>query len=309
MTLRQFEFFVEIADTGSFSRAAEAMHVSQPALSQQIRSIESQLGSPLFKRLASGVRLTQAGEAMLPHARAAIASARRAVRAFHEVGAGLSGELELATVMSIAVGVLPKPLARWHAEIPQISVRVSEFAHRRQLEDFTAAGNADLAVGPTPVAWPGPSVPIGQERFVLVTTPQDPVVREIRPYANGAPPGAPRSAGTVDVHALEGRGWVLFDRFHGLSDLIERHLRDAGLAAPRATVRTTQFLTAATLASSGMGPTLLPANVVPDHLDIVQCEPWPPLRRSLSVYSRSEPSGVARRFVDLLRTTAPMLER
>lgn len=170
MTLRQFEFFVEIADTRSFSRAAEAMHVSQPALSQQIRSIESQLGSPLFKRLANGVRLTQAGEAMLPHARAAIASARRGVRAFHEVGAGLAGELELATVMSIAVGVLPKPLARWHAEVPQISVRVSEFAHRRQLEDFTAAGNADLAVGPTPVAWSGPSVPIGQERFVLVIT-------------------------------------------------------------------------------------------------------------------------------------------
>ncbi len=202
--------------------------------------------------------------------------------------------------MSIAVGVL-QPLARWHAEIPQISVRVSEFAHRRQLEDFTAAGTAELAVGPTPVACSGPNLPIGQERFVIVTTPKDPLVRVIRPYAHGALAGAPRSAGTAGLHTLDGRGWVLFDRSHGLTDLIEAHLREAGMAPPRATVRTTQFLTAASLASSGMGPALLPANVVPDHLDVVQREPWPPLRRSAQ---RVQPLGAVRARLPVRRPGA-----
>jgi DNA-binding transcriptional LysR family regulator len=307
-TLRQLEFFVGVATESSFSRAADTLHVSQPALSQQIRVLERQLGAPLFHRLSSGVRLTSAGSAMLPHAQASIAAARRGVRAFHEVGAGLAGELELATVMSIAVGVLPRPLMRWHSEVPQVSVTLSEFAHRRNLEDFVAAGSADLGIGPTPPEWQGPCVDIGLERFVLVTSPHDRSFDHVRPYPGPAPAAAPRSIGTLDLRALARRDWVMFDRSHGLSEFTEGHLRASGHSTTQATVRTTQFLTAAKLASSGMGPTLLPANVVPDDLEAVVCEPAPPLTRSLSVYARSEPTGAAARFVEILRHSAPMLE-
>lgn len=307
-TLRQLEFVVRVAEERSFSRAAERLHVSQPALSQQIRVLEQQLGGPLFRRLNSGVRLTQAGEAMLPHARAAIAAARRGVRAFHEVGAGLAGQLELATVMSIAVGVLPRPLLRWHAESPHVGVTISEFGHRQDLEEFAAAGSSDLAIGPTPERWKGPCFAIGQERMVLVTSPRDESFRHVRPYAGEPPVAAPRSRGTLDLRELDGRDWVLFDRSHGLSDLVEAHLRAAGAQIPHAAVRTMQFLTAATLASSGIGPTLLPANVVPNDLDALICEPWPTLKRSLSVYGTAEPSQVAAKFINTLQVHSPMLE-
>ncbi|MGW2995209.1 LysR family transcriptional regulator [Streptomyces sp. NPDC001193] len=76
-TLRQLEYLVTIVDTGSFTRAAELLHVTQPALSHQVRALERDAGGPLLERLPRAVRLTPMGRAMLPHARAALADAER----------------------------------------------------------------------------------------------------------------------------------------------------------------------------------------------------------------------------------------
>ncbi|NBH11437.1 LysR family transcriptional regulator, partial [Amycolatopsis sp. SID8362] len=72
-SLRQLEYLVTVVDTGSFTRAAEQLHVTQPALSHQMRALERGLGGPLLERLPRAVRLTPMGRAMLPHARAALA--------------------------------------------------------------------------------------------------------------------------------------------------------------------------------------------------------------------------------------------
>ncbi|MGW2874653.1 LysR family transcriptional regulator, partial [Kitasatospora sp. NPDC001225] len=76
-TLRQLEYLATVVDTGSFTRAAEQLHVTQPALSHQIRALEVALGGPLLERLPRAVRLTPTGRAVLPHARAALAEAGR----------------------------------------------------------------------------------------------------------------------------------------------------------------------------------------------------------------------------------------
>jgi DNA-binding transcriptional LysR family regulator len=112
----------------------------------------------------------------------------------------------------------------------------------------------------------------------------------------------------LPLSALADHQWVLFDRANGLSELVAGHLASVGLSAQRASFRTTQFVMAATVAASGMGPTLIPANVVPADLDCVVCEPDPPLLRSLSAYSRSSFDDFVSRFISLIRQHSPMIE-
>src|SRR5918992_346642 len=104
-TLRQLEYLVTVVDTGSFTRAAETLHVTQPALSHQIQALERVVGGQLLERLPRSVRLTPMGRALLPHARAALADAALAVRSARQVGELEAGEVQVATLYSIAHGV------------------------------------------------------------------------------------------------------------------------------------------------------------------------------------------------------------
>jgi len=308
MSLRQMEYFLAIVEEGSFSRAAGRLNVTQPALSQQVKALEAELGAPLLERLGRGVRITTAGRAYLPHVEATLAASQKGRRAVGSVASGLAGELEIGTVISVGVGVIMKPLLRWHIEFPNVAIRLSEFSHRRALENFVAEGRADFAIGPSPAGWKGPAVPLGQERFVLIISRQDPAVRLIRPYKGNAPRAAPNSVGRLPILALRDRQWVLFERTNGLSEFVEGHLAAAGLPLPRASVRTSQFIAAAMLAGGGMGPTLIPANVAPADIDGVVCEPDPPLLRSLSAYSRTSLEGFVGQFIGLIHAHGTMLE-
>src|SRR5690242_17469785 len=107
MTLRQLEYLVAVIDEGSFGRAAESLYVTQPTLSQQVRALEAEVGGPLVERQARGVRPTPTGEAFLPPARAALAAAERARRAARMVLGLEAGELGIATVGTVALGLLP----------------------------------------------------------------------------------------------------------------------------------------------------------------------------------------------------------
>ena len=120
MTLRQLEYLVAVIDEGSFGRAALALHVSQPTLSSQVRALEDELGGPLLERLPRGVRATPTGEAMLPAARASLAAAARARRAARMVLGLEAGELEIATVGAVALGLLPPVMRRWRARHPEV---------------------------------------------------------------------------------------------------------------------------------------------------------------------------------------------
>src|SRR3954451_6619734 len=104
VNLRQLHYFLAIADEGSFTRAAERLLVSQPSLSQQIKSLERELGGPLLERLPKSVRLTAAGNVFVTDARAAIAHAECATRNARSALGLEAGELEVATVTSVAFG-------------------------------------------------------------------------------------------------------------------------------------------------------------------------------------------------------------
>lgn len=288
-TLRQLEYLVAIVEEGSFTRAAERLYITQPGLSHQFLALEKEIGGPLLERLPRAVRLTPAGRAMLPHARAAIAETERAVAAARRATGVASGELQIATLYSISHGVLPAALHIWRAQYPGVRVRL--FEHRRT-DDLTAAmqaGQADVAIGPPPAEWDGPIRDVGVEEFVVVTRPDDPAV----------PEGALR----IQLSEFADRDWVHYTPDSGLSDILDHACTAAGFQ-PRVAVRTEQGPSAANYAAAGLGPALVPANVIPAHFDGLLLRPDPPVLRHLTAYTRTRPDPVTATFVDIITDDA-----
>src|SRR6478752_4662107 len=108
MKFRQLECFIAVVDEGSFTRAARRIGIAQPSLSQHIKALEEELDGTLLERLPRGVSLTPAGRALLPEARIALRAFERGVRGARSTLASEGGELEIATVLSMAVGLLPQ---------------------------------------------------------------------------------------------------------------------------------------------------------------------------------------------------------
>jgi DNA-binding transcriptional LysR family regulator len=284
MNLRQLACFVAVVDEGSFTRAARAIGIAQPSLSQHIRALEEELSGRLVERLPRGISLTPAGRALLPEARAAVRAVERGRRGARAAFALEAGELEIATVLSMAVGLLPRYIRVWHERYPDVGIRLHEFRHRSLLEDAVEQGVADFAIGPLPVRrWEGPLEPVGWEEFVIVVPPGDPLAgrRSIR------------------LEQLADREWVLYHQDHGLAGILEETCRRAGFS-PRGSVRTSQAEGAARLASAGLGPALVPDNIVLPGIEGSVLRVVPRMIRDVAAYARTEWSPTAAAFVELL---------
>lgn len=116
------EAFVAVVECGGFTRAAEALHLSQPALSRRIGLLEHELRQPVVERGRRGVRLTDAGRTFLPHAQAALACLRDGAAAVRAVEQGDAGSLTLAIVGTLASTGLTAQLGRFHAAHPRVRV-------------------------------------------------------------------------------------------------------------------------------------------------------------------------------------------
>ena len=289
MNLRQLEYLVAIAEDGSFRAAAHRLHVAAPSISQQIRLLELEVGGPLLERLPRGARLTPAGRAFLPEARSALLAAQRAHRAGRAALTLELAEIEIATVLSLAVGLLPPAIQRIAEAHPGMSVRLHEFPHREVLEDALDAGLADVAVGPMPrPGRHGTAVSLGYESFVVI------VGRRHRAFASPAP---------IRLDSLADDGWILFPATHGLHGLVMTICASAGFV-PRDAVRTAQVEAAARLAAAGVGVAIVPANIVPadlrEHVRVTD----PPIFRHLAAYTRAEFSPQADALIAALRALA-----
>ena len=125
MELKQIRIFLAVADALHFGRAAERLHMAQPALSAQIKGLEDRLGVKLFARTTRSVSLTRAGEVFLPEARAALAQAEAAVTAARSVRG--DGELlKIGGIDSATAGLLPAVVRSYRLEYPHIEVKVFE---------------------------------------------------------------------------------------------------------------------------------------------------------------------------------------
>jgi DNA-binding transcriptional LysR family regulator len=288
VNLRQLQYLLAIVDEGSFTHAAERLLVAQPSLSQQIKSLEQELGGPLLERLHKGVRLTAAGKAFVPEARAAVTHAERARRNARSALGLQAGELEVATVTSVAFGVLPPAFESWHERYPGTTITLREYTHRRALDDAVRMGVGDIAVGPRPPQWAGPVRGLGWEEFVAILPASDPLAKSKRP---------------VRIEELAERDWVLFGADHGLSELIIETCALAGFT-PRRTVETRQVAAATHLAAAGLGVTIVPDNVVPEGLNAAIRRLKPPLVREIVAFTRQDWSPLAAAFLEVLQAEA-----
>ena len=178
MELRSLEYFVQIADEGSISRAAAKLGVAQPALTRRIKQLETELGAQLLTRLPRGVRLTGPGRDFLEQARKVLVQVSRARDQVRGNARALRGRVVLGTSPTLAALLLPGCIALARRQLPGIELKVVE-GFTPQLLDALLAGRMDLAVMTNPPRSPALSlVPLFSEPLVVVSAP---AARGLRP--------------------------------------------------------------------------------------------------------------------------------
>ncbi|HWZ97734.1 MAG TPA: LysR substrate-binding domain-containing protein [Candidatus Dormibacteraeota bacterium] len=150
MELHQLRYFCAVADTGSFSRAAEQSHVSQPSLSQQILKLEDELGARLFDRLGRSVRLTELGKTFLPRARAVLRELEAARGDVVEQKDSIAGSVTIGAIPTVAPYLLPRILTSFSRKFPQVHLTVVEEI-TPVLLDRLRASLVDIAVLALPI--------------------------------------------------------------------------------------------------------------------------------------------------------------
>jgi LysR family transcriptional regulator, hydrogen peroxide-inducible genes activator len=150
MELHQLRYFCAVAETGSFSRAAEQSHVAQPSLSQQILKLEDELGARLFDRLGRSVRLTDLGKTFLPRARAVLRELEAAKGDVVERKDSVAGPLCVGVIPTIAPYFLPPELTSFSRQFPLAQLTVVEEITPVLLERLRA-GTVDVAILALPI--------------------------------------------------------------------------------------------------------------------------------------------------------------
>jgi DNA-binding transcriptional LysR family regulator len=289
MELRQLAYFVAIAEERNFTRAAERIPIAQPAISQQIRRLEAELGEPLFLRDRRGIRLTPAGQALLPHARSALQAAEGGRDAVAALTGLLTGRLIVGLVHPLPNRRFVHLLGTFHRTYPQIELTL--------LEDQTDALLAALAAGQLHAAL------IGQGRYdrpppdvesLLVA--REPVVAAVHP----AHPLAGR--GQIPLRALREEPMVTLTQASKLRTTLETACHAAGFA-PRIAAETSDLGVVAELAAEQVGVAVLPASGLDRAAGLVQLGLTHPTldRRILLAWRPATSPPAARAFLTLAR--------
>ncbi|MGN7868001.1 LysR substrate-binding domain-containing protein [Paracoccus sp. 22332] len=279
ITLRQVRYFLALAREAHFTRAAEAMHVTQPALSMQIRALEEEVGSPVVERTPSGVVLTPQGRALENHARQVMAAMAGLEQAMRQPGQG--GRLMLGMIPTVAPYLLPQALPILRARDLSRDLHLREAQTDRLVEEL-AQGRLDVAVVATPPESDDlVAVPLFTDHFLLAGS-QDRIARlgRSRPEPRDLDPGQ----------------LLLLDEGHCLGDqaleVCGLHRRSARLDLGAASLSTL-----CRLAAQGMGLTFLPQLAVRQEcaaapgLAVVPFPDPQPCREILLLRRASTPAG------------------
>lgn len=243
LSVRQLRALVALADTEHFRKAAERVHVTQPALSTQIQSLESNLGVTLVERTKRRVVFTPAGRAMAERARAILAGISDMEAAARTLAQPLEGLLRIGIAPTLGPYLLPHVLPGLKERYAGLRLYLREERLPRQLAEL-ASGEIDLVLGLGPLSGDGRiSTPLFDEPLWLAVPVDHPLSRKK----------------AVTVKDLTGLPLVLFERDgDGLRDIGLRLCRDHG-AREHADFKATSLDTLRQMVASGLGPCLLPA--------------------------------------------------
>ncbi|MGW6487629.1 LysR family transcriptional regulator [Streptomyces sp. NPDC055056] len=216
MELRTLTVFVAVAEEESFTRAAARLLVAQPAVSQQIRSLERELGEKLFERTSRRVRLTEAGRVLLPLAAKTLAAASEVTSEFTARSALLTGTLSLGTVDGVEHTCLPDLLGEFHRLHPGVAVDLVD-GRSAELISRVAQGGLDAAV----VALPQSGLPQRMRSAALLDDELTAVVRADSPLA---------SRSNMPVELLAGKTIITYGVDSGLRALLNTAFEEAGIS-------------------------------------------------------------------------------
>lgn len=258
----ELQHFLLVHREGTFTAAARMAGLSQPALSASIQRLEDALGGPLFHRGRRGAVLTDAGRALLPHARAARAAIEEGRRAVRDVLELQAGEVRIGAGATATTYLLPTRLAAWRREHPAIAVRLTEMTTAETLE-AVHDGAIDLGIA---TRLPGDTRPwpVDEEHWL-----DDPLVLVQAPdEARRAPP------------------FLTFVRGSPMRELLDRHFPEASIAMELGSIAAVKGNVAA-----GVGIALVPVSAVrhtiADGRLVEREDPRTPLHRRLVLVHRS----------------------
>ena len=288
MDLRQLRYFLAVAQEGHFGRAANRLHIVQPALSMQIRALEESLGAQLFIRTSRRVELTEAGALFRVEAERTIAQAEHAKLVVQRAARGELGSIRIGFSSGAATfaGLLSRHIRRFHARYPQVEMELREIAVPFQMDDIVA-GRLDL--GYCPVY--GDTFDSRLAVELLRSWPYLVAIRRDHPLAANE---------TIPAKSLMNEPVVYLAGTHGHVNLVGRVLG----REPVLSYRATNVLAALTMVASGLGFAIAGQPLSEMRIPGVVYRPLAGFsqRYTLAVLSRAdETSGVVNAFLKLVR--------
>jgi DNA-binding transcriptional LysR family regulator len=283
MELRQLQYFAAVARHGHFTRAAEELYVTQPALSQQVRRLEAELGLALLRRTSRGVELTPAGEDLLVHAEAVLAEVARA-REQMDRHAGVSRGIARVAATAADASRLADTLARLHADHPRVQIALRQ-GSAAEVANLVQRGAVDVAIL-------AGDAQAGVEAHVLTDEP----LRVAVALDDGL---AGRTVGLAD---LNGRAFILAEPGTALRDAVMAATQVAGFS-PLPLFEVGDPGTVRHLVRAGLGISLVPASWLERPGPVVAAADLdrPPRHRLSLLTPAAGPSPAGRLLFERLR--------
>jgi DNA-binding transcriptional LysR family regulator len=290
LLLAQIVSFVEIARTGNLSRAAQALFLTQPAVSARLQALERELGAELFTRTRRGMRLTDEGRAFLPYAERALAAVGDGRRAVSRAQRGEVGELAIGAAPAVSTYVLPALLKRFADLHPtaQLSVRTG---HSEEILELVLSEQVDIGLTRELLHPEIESVPVYEDELVLVADRDHPFARRV----------------LIKVEELAEEQLILFDRTSSYHELTSALFRAAGVE-PAGVMELDNIDATKKMVQQGLGVAFLPATAVAAEIDAgglraVAVAGVEPVRRQIVAIRRRDhgrPTGLVAAFMRTL---------
>jgi LysR family nitrogen assimilation transcriptional regulator len=299
MELRQLEYFIAIAESSSFSRAAVRLSVAQPVLSRQIKALEEELGAELYHRTGRGIVLSEAGKLLEQHARGILETTAGAKSAISALGATATGRAVIGMPPSVGAVLTATLVRQFHSAFPKVSLGVMEGFSGHVLEWLTM-GRIDVAVlYNAPRTSTLAAAPLLTDELFLLGPVSDP---------------ADAGMGSVPASRLAQIPLILPSRPHGLRLLVDDSLSRVGVS-PNVQVEIDAMPSTLSLVESGVGYTILSYSCVHHLISAGRIRCWsivqPTITRSLVVATSSlrPMSKAAKALVAMVRDQVETLVR
>jgi len=292
--LVQIEGFLEVARLGSVSRAAETLFVTQPTLTARLHGLERELGAPLFVRTPHGMRLTDAGRAMVPYAERALRALVDGRDFLDQVRTASAGHLMIGAAPAVSTYILPELLQKFVADHPRVEVSVRT-GHSEDIVDLVLGDEVQIGLGRA-IRHPGLEMrQFHTEELVLVCAPGHPFAKR-------------RSVVMEEVAAER---MIMFDLTSSYYEITQAAFLAAGVR-PRGLMELDSIEAAKKMVERGLGVALLPRSAVAREVETktlrrVNMKDAPPMYQSIVAYRRLDsgpPEGIVAAFLELLTASS-----